>query len=192
MSKLFRWYGVALLVTGISACEQEPLAVVTAEPATILASAAETQGAALAEIRAATARYHDIEAALADGYVEDTPCIFNAAAGGRGFIYPNRSRFDGVFDPTQPELLFYEPMKNGQLRLVGVGFVVVSAPWDAVNSGPPMLGNQAFIDRRTPPFGPPFPNYALFAWVWKHNPSGMYEQYNPQVSCEFTEDIEER
>jgi hypothetical protein len=25
--------------------------------------------------------------------------------------------------------------------------------------------------------------YALHAWVWKHNPSGTFAQWNPQVHC---------
>ena len=25
--------------------------------------------------------------------------------------------------------------------------------------------------------------YELHAWIWKHNPSGMFEDWNPTVSC---------
>jgi hypothetical protein len=28
---------------------------------------------------------------------------------------------------------------------------------------------------------PPF--YELHAWVWKHNPSGMFNDWNPLVTC---------
>jgi hypothetical protein len=182
----------AVLVTGMSACEHQPVEVVsTWESATTFASASETQGALLAEIRAATAHYQLVENALADGYVPAQVCIYSAS-GGRGIIYANFPRIDGVVDHTQPELLFYEPAKNGDLRLVAAAFLVRSATWDASNSSPPALGDQVFIDRRTAPFGADFPNYVLFAWVWRNNPDGMHAPYNPQVSCEFAEISEER
>ncbi len=25
--------------------------------------------------------------------------------------------------------------------------------------------------------------YSLHAWIWKHNPSGTFEPWNPQVQC---------
>jgi len=25
--------------------------------------------------------------------------------------------------------------------------------------------------------------YSLHAWIWKHNPKGTFEQWNPQVHC---------
>ena len=28
---------------------------------------------------------------------------------------------------------------------------------------------------------PPF--YALHAWIWDHNPAGVFESFNPRVSC---------
>jgi hypothetical protein len=28
-----------------------------------------------------------------------------------------------------------------------------------------------------------FDVWALHVWVWKHNPSGMFADWNPQVSC---------
>ncbi len=33
---------------------------------------------------------------------------------------------------------------------------------------------------------PPGPNLNLMhAWVWKHNPSGMFADWNPNVSCSW-------
>jgi hypothetical protein len=176
------------VVVGLTACESQPLEV---EPLEIglspSFSAAATSGATFAEVRSATARYHQVDVALADGYVADTPCIYNAP-GGRGHIYTNIPLVDGVVDASRPELLLYEPTKNGRLRLVGVAFLVPAAAWDPFNDGPPTLGGQAFTDRRSPPWGAPFPNYVLFAWVWRHNPDGLHALYNPLVSCEYAED----
>lgn len=170
----------AALAAGLSACEQEPVAIVS--PASF--SAVETSGAVFATVRSATAKYHRVDIAIADGYLPDTPCMFSTA-GARGHLYTNRPLIDGVVDASRPELLLYEPTKNGELRLVGVAFLVVAAAWDAANSTLPTLGGQEFMDRRLPPTGAPFPNYILFAWVWRHNPDGLHAPFNPQVSCEY-------
>ena len=132
----------------------------------------------------ATARYHRVEAAIADGYVLGSPC--EAMPGqGIGIHYRKSSLFDAVVDPSQPELLVYEPKKNGNLELVAVAFVVPAAAWDPTHSGPPMLGDQPFEDKRVPDWSsPPFPTYELHVWVWNYNPNGLYATTNPRVSCE--------
>jgi hypothetical protein len=143
------------------------------------------QNQLLAVIRQATARYHRVDAALVDGYVLGSPCEA-IPTGGIGIHYRKLALFDAVVDPSQPELLVYEPQKNGDLQLVAVAFVVRAAQWDVTNSSPPMLGDQVFEDKRVPDWSsPPFPNYELHVWVWKHNPNGMYATTNPTVSCEF-------
>ena len=172
----------------LAACS-EPTATFMAPSAESNASIDLAGGAAqnrlLATIRGATARYHRVEVALADGYTFIAACHYSAA-GGKGYHYRKPALTDGVLDPAQPEILLYEPQENGKLKLTGVAFLILSNAWDATHDEPPMLGDQPFIDRRAPgSLGPPFPNYALFVAVWRHNPAGMYAQYNPTVSCEF-------
>ncbi len=150
----------------------------------------------LAELRESTAKYHDIEVAMEDGYV-GSDCVADPDLGGMGYHYVNYAIVDGVFDPTEPEALVYEPMKNGKLRLVAIEFIVVSGPWDEENDGPPMLGSKEFDDHReiiivdgepvNAKGGPPFPHYQLHTWVWKHNPSGLYAPFNPNVTCQYSE-----
>ena len=137
-----------------------------------------TQGSIIAEIRAATVQFHDVDAAIAAGYIPATGCL-NA----EGVRYRNPSLFNAVIDPTLPELLIYEPLPNGNLRLVAVQFLVASALWDQTHSSPPSLGSQPFMDRRSQPFGAAFPNYSLVVWAWAHNPDGMYTLRNPTISC---------
>ena len=77
----------------------------------------------------------------------------------------------------------YEVEPNGQLRLGAVEYVVFQSTWDAAHSAPPTLFGQKFMlnpaDNR---FGlPAF--YSLHAWIWKHNPKGTFEMWNPQVKC---------
>ncbi len=148
-------------------------------------SAAVMQVRLEAQIRRATARYHRVEAAEADGYVLSSECVATPL-GGMGHHYVKGALVDGVVDPTMPETLVYEPQKNGRMQLVAAEYVVVAAAWDPLHDSPPMLGSVAFDDHRAPGSGgPPFPHYQLHAWVWKHNPSGMYAPFNPTVSCAY-------
>ena len=138
-------------------------------------------------VRTATAGYHDLSAATGFGLLTDLAgiaCIDNPA-GGMGIHYVNGGR---VGDPTEsadaPELLVYEPEPNGRMRLVAVEYVVTKAAWEgAGNSAPPSLFGQEF---ELVPAGnryglPDF--YELHAWIWKHNPAGMFEDWNPNVDC---------
>ena len=143
-----------------------------------------SQNQLLADIRQATAQYHRVDAAIADGYVVGSPCE-SMPGQGIGIHYRKASLLDGVVDPSQPELLVYEPRKNGDVELIAVAFVVRASAWDLTHTGPPMLGDQVFEDKRVPDWSsPPFPNYELHVWVWKHNPNGMYATTNPTVSCD--------
>ena len=148
------------------------------------AAGSSAQNKLLAQIRAATARYHRVEAAIADGYAQTSPCVASPA-GTMGIHYGKMANFDGTVDPANPEVLVYLPDENGRLRLVAVEFVVVAAAWDATHTDPPMLGEQVFDDFTAGPNfgGPPFPNYQLHAWVWRHNPAGMHAPFNPAISC---------
>ena len=186
-----RRLAIGAIIAGAAACSADPLA----EPAGLLAPATAAREATpgdaaqnqlLATIREATARYHDVDAAIADGYVQGSPC--EAMPGqGIGIHYRKASLFNATVDPSQPELLVYEPRKNGDLQFVAVAFVVPAAAWDPTHNAPPTLGDQVFEDKRVPDWSsPPFPTYELHVWVWKHNPNGMYATTNPNVSCDAT------
>jgi hypothetical protein len=162
-----------------------------------LKKASATQNQILAEIRRATAKYHNLDAADADGYELDPRCVEHTDFGGMGHHAANMSRIIGVDKviPSEPGVLVYEPMKNGKYKLVAAEFLILAEPWDAMNPGPPMLGEVEFDDHREMTVdefgnpvnakgGPPFPHYQLHVWVWKNNPNGMYAPYNPNVSCQ--------
>jgi hypothetical protein len=82
-----------------------------------------------------------------------------------------------------PKRFVYEPMPNGRLRLVALEYIVFQAAWDAEHSSPPELFGHTFMLVPAPNrFGiPAF--YQLHAWIWKDNPSGMFEMWNPRVHC---------
>jgi hypothetical protein len=136
----------------------------------------------------ATFRYYlNVDAAIADGYSFRLPdktgatCIEQPGQGGMGIHMVNTSLLDGTIDSKRPEVLVYEPRDNGKLRLVAVEYVVFQSDWKG--SAPPALFGQTFdfADASNRYGLPPF--YALHAWVWKQNPSGLLYAWNPTVDC---------
>ena len=94
----------------------------------------------------------------------------------------NTSLLDGTIDATAPEALVYEPRNDGSLKLVALEYVVFQADWKG--SSPPELFGKTFVLIPSPNrFGlPAF--YALHAWLWKPNPSGLLATWNPNVTCQ--------
>lgn len=134
----------------------------------------------LATFRQATARYHDVEEAIKDGFEKILPCTENPEGpGGLGVVYAKLDRFDTVINLSKPEVLFYKPRKNGELQLVGGEPVVPIDQWDEIESNPPSLFGQEF--HRNEEHG----LYGLHMWVWKGNPEGVFAFWHPNVSCEY-------
>jgi hypothetical protein len=130
---------------------------------------------ALATMRAATARYHDIQNALNDGFALRHVCQTAGDDGLTGDVYANRTRVrDGRIDPSLPDGLIYEPTPDGP-RLVGVELVMPYTLW--TNPDPPTFFGTPF--QREDGFGV----YGLHVWIWLHNPNGMLEETNPNVQC---------
>ncbi|HEX9819951.1 MAG TPA: hypothetical protein VGD07_10090 [Methylomirabilota bacterium] len=158
------------------------LAVATAS---LMSWVAGAQAAGLVEeVRRATERFKGVTAATAAGYAPFLGCVSGPQEGAMGIHYVNGELVaDGRLDPQRPEALMYET-RNGQLRLVGVEYIVMAEAWNAANQTPPTLMGQTFHYTGSPNrYGlPAF--YALHVWAWKHNPHGMFVDWNPKVSCE--------
>ena len=143
----------------------------------------------VADLRAATAKYHSIARAEHDGYglFKDTAgiaCIDMPGMGAMGIHYVNGNRVGRPnIVPTRPEAVLYAPDRHGRLHLAAVEYVVVKADWDATHQRPPHLFGHEFNFSDAPNrFGlPPF--YSLHVWAFKHNPAGMFEMWNPTVHC---------
>jgi hypothetical protein len=135
----------------------------------------------LAQVRAATAQFQRVEVAEAAGYVNVNvgECVVHPELGGMGYHFVNFGLVDLELDPVQPEILVYAPLPNGKLKLVAVEYAVPIAPWDAIHgeNNPPMVLGQHL--HANPYLG----LYVLHAWIWEHNPAGMFEDWNPNVSC---------
>jgi len=177
----------SLLVVA-AACDQSPTPIVTgaAPTAAHVTAPLQSDGASfgpevnqdLALLRQVTAQFHDFATASRAGWsAAITPCMSDpAGSGAMGIHYGKPSLItDGTVRVDQPELLMYEPEKNGRLRLVGVEYIVPLALWTSPN--PPRLFGRDFKVNEA------FQVWGLHAWVWKENPSGMFADWNPTVSC---------
>lgn len=136
------------------------------------------------ELRRSTVRYHEISQARADGWSVGfpEPCLTHAELGGMGLHFLNPGLLDADVAVTEPEFLVYEPGPDGTRRLVGVEYVV---PFDIAppEGDPPTLFGHPFHANET------FGVWALHVWAWRHNPRGIFADWNPKVSCEHADDV---
>ena len=94
-------------------------------------------------VRDSTARFRDPAAAEAEGYQLQFGCVTGPDLGAMGLHYVNMSLVgDGALDATRPEIVIYEPLPNGRLRLIGADYLVLAADWHAKHAGPPQLEGQ--------------------------------------------------
>ncbi len=177
---------LALAVTGCDTRDAGPVAVVDRN----LAPAPDTTAGPhpdavlnspeiarwLAGLKEATAPFHDLATAAAAGWnTRITGCMAMPDSGGMGFHYANTALIDGTLKEFAPQLLLYAP-RAGRLHLVAVEYIVpfTFRPADA---DPPELHGIKFHQNFA------FGLWILHAWVWQHNPAGMFEDWNPDVSC---------
>jgi len=143
------------------------------------------QGALVKAVRDATERFRDVSQAEKEGYGLLFGCVSGGDYGAMGLHYVNFPMVgDGEIDAAHPEIILYEPLPNGRVRITGADFLVLAADWDAKHQGPPELMGQLFHFFESPNrFGlPPF--YTLHVWAWKDNPNGTFTNWNPAVSCD--------
>lgn len=134
----------------------------------------------LAQVRAATAPLHRVEAAEAAGHrlLEGLDhCFDNPGVGAMGYHYIDPDRLDLDLDPRKPEALVYAPDARGKLKLAAVEYIVPAEAWDAHHEHPPqVLGQHLHLNAA-------LGVYVLHAWIFKNNPAGIFEDWNPNVSC---------
>ena len=136
-------------------------------------------------VRDSTVRFRDVAVAQAEGYGLLFGCVSGSDWGAMGLHYVNLAKVgDGELDPTQPEIVIYEPMPDGRLRLIGADFLVFAEQWHAKHPDPPQLMGQLMHLFEDPNrFGlPAF--YTLHVWAWKDNPNGTFVNWHPKVSCD--------
>jgi hypothetical protein len=132
------------------------------------------------KVRKATAKYRDINAALAADYAPATPCVSGPNSGAMGVHLLNPALLTKEVDAETPELLIYEPTPDGRMRFVGVEFLTLAADW--VGEVPVLDGHLLNYVGAPNRYGlPAF--YEIHVWAWRNNPDGSFADWNPRVSC---------
>jgi hypothetical protein len=165
----------------------------------------------LASLRASTARFKDVNVALAEGYVAPPAGMCETAErmglpaklGGMGIHYfrpdllqisgPPNPRVDGTgthTDFSKPAILIYEPQADGSLALVAIENLVFEKAWKAAgHTAPPSFQGSQFDHMADDPATSTDeahmfePHYDKHVWLHRDNPNGMFAQFNPNVSC---------
>jgi hypothetical protein len=134
-------------------------------------------------VRAATARFRNVDTAIAEGYVLNGGCVSGPEQGAMGVHYAKFSLFDAVLDVREPEVLVYEP-RQGALHLVAAEYVTPAAAWNAAHpeATPQLNGHLLHFTNGPNRYGPDA-FYELHVWAWKLNTSGSFADWNPRVSC---------
>lgn len=165
----------------------------------------------LAQVREATARFQDVNVALAEGYIRDPANMCDtadmmgrpASDGAMGVHYfrpdllgitaPPNPRVDGASTYTDfnaPAILIYEPQADGSMQLVAVENLVFKAAWAAAgHTSPPTFHGRPYDNMEDDPATPIdeahnfMPHYDRHVWLYRENPRGVFAPFNPAVSC---------
>jgi hypothetical protein len=192
---------VALLSLVVAACAgaaaseedttttSEPVVTTTAAPATTTTTEAmddhgdhggddgEVDQTEIIAANLATAGFQDLAVAEAAGYgntMEALGCFENPEVGGMGLHFLREDLMDDVVHVTEPEALVYELDHNGEITgLVAHEYIVPVEAW--TSDQPPTLFGLDFHQHPVLPF------WVLHTWIWKDNPAGMFEDWNPKV-----------
>jgi predicted small lipoprotein YifL len=125
----------------------------------------------------ATAGFQDVATAEAAGYtssLDTLGCFQDPARGGMGVHYINQSLLDANLDITKPEALVYELDAAGHITgLVAHEYIVPVDAW--TSKKPPRLFGMD-LHRH-----PTLPLWVLHTWLWKDNPTGVFQDWNPAV-----------
>jgi hypothetical protein len=181
-----------IVVTSVLVCVAALAVEVLSSPVQARAAADQAHGKHQAPssgliwtVREATERFKDVRVAEAEGYSLMFGCVSGPDSGAMGLHYVNLPLvLDGVLDPSKPEIIIYEPLPNGRLKMTGADFLVFAADWHATNAATPELGGQLLHLFESPNrFG--LPNfYTLHVWAWKENPTGAFANWHANVSCD--------
>jgi hypothetical protein len=147
-----------------------------------------SQAAALVRVvRDATERFRDLAVAQAEGYELLFGCVSGPDSGAMGLHFVNLPLvMDPALDPARPEIVIYEPLANGRVRLIGADYLVFAKDWHVTHGPldtPQLMGQLLHLFESPNRFGlDTF--YTLHVWAWKENPTGTFVNWHSKVSCD--------
>lgn len=174
------------------------------------AAAADEIADAVGAMRAAVARFQDVDVALAEGYVRDPAnhCYTAEMMGmppdwgtmGIHYFRPDllgvtatAPKVDGNglnLDWSKPSILIYEPEADGSLAFVAIENLVFVDAWEAAgNAAPPTLLGRTWDTMADDPATEAdeahgfAPHHDQHVWLFRDNPRGALEPFNPAVTC---------
>ena len=161
------------------------VSLIVGTAAVVAGSGPQGSTAQLNEVRSATDAFHNLDVAMAAGYESFYLCTDKARTGAMGQHYVKGDLVaDPALDRLRPEVLVYEPRSDGGYQLVAVEYVVLKDAWHKANGSraPRLFGRRLTLVTAPNRYGlPDF--YEIHAWVWKGNPRGLFDDWNPKVSC---------
>jgi len=130
-----------------------------------------------ARLRAATAAFKSLDAAVAAGYPGESPgCLAHPTLGGMGYHHTNEKLLDDTIQVERPEILVYGRGKNGEYVLNGVEYMVPYSAHPRELPAPTVMGVKLkAFDRGK--------FWYRHVWIWLENPKGLFEDWNPRVTC---------
>ena len=151
--------------------------------------------------------YKNVNYALSMGYRRANPHCESSPDGAMGIHYVRGDllglppgppvpgqRVNGTGTYTKsnpPAILFYfdDAAVAGGKRLAGIELLVFAEAWHAANKQPPKYRGREYNYMADDPATTKdeahnfMPHYDLHIWLFDHNPSGLYAQWNPALSC---------
>lgn len=157
---------------------------------------------ALQELARQLEPFKDVAYAESQGYVRTSGCETHPTLGAMGYHYSKASLLgitglvdgrvngNGTYTGTNPPaVLLYVPDGHGGVKLAGIELLVFAEAWHEKNQHPPMYRGREYNYMADNPATPQdeahnfMPHYDLHIWLFEHNPSGLYAQWNPALSC---------
>lgn len=106
--------------------------------------------------------------------------------GGMGYHVHNMDQLaNGQLNLLRPEVVLFSPTEDGSMEFGGVEYIIPGELWES-DEPPQFLGRSLHFNPNVGPFG----IWALHVWVGKHNPEGIFADFNPDVSCEHAPEPE--
>jgi hypothetical protein len=193
----FRGVAATITLAGalFVACNARPASLQTTSTAAYAVTGEHGAGSPdagpLDELREVTARFQSFEAARAAGYeTQITPCWAHHSAGAMGYHYGKEDLLDADIDLLEPEVVMYEPLPGGHMRLGGMEYIVPLDAWAEAGhdlddpADVPQLLDQRYTRHSF------LPIFKLHIWLWRQNPGGMFADWNPTVTCAHADSTE--
>lgn len=135
----------------------------------------------LEKLKTSLEKYKDPVVAVHDGYFSTLGCV-TYESGTMGVHFINPALISPTPDPMKPILLVYEP-QGDKLELVAVEWLIPLAT--GIKSRPELFGHpfDGPMEGHEPLLPAELHHYDLHAWIFKHNPKGMFSAVNPDVKC---------